>query len=502
MHHQYGNCFARNLPSSTIENTLDPSGVDLMTIPIPIEEEAIEELVPQSEGYQAVLQNKNFLALWIGQILSQLGDRVVFVVFIAIIARYFGSSDFYNSFLYIAFTIPAILLTAIAGVFVDRWPRRAVLVTTNVLRAAFVALMPFVDQTNAWLIFVLAFLLSAATQFFVPAEAATIPMIVRKTQLISANSLFTTTMMASVIFGFVLGDPLINIFTLEKVHWSIVGLFLLASIALMFVRPPAYCSLSASPEVVAAETTTRPKTVAEGFSKFMAEMKEGVDYIRENPVILKSMLKLALLFSSVVALCLLFISYAKEFLYDNPQVAATKFSYIITFSGVGMVLGAYLVGQFFRSARRGLMVYGGFSMLGLCLLLLCLVDWIPKPAIFFASERMKMSFLYLDPFTLTFRMLYTYVLVSLMGIGASFVAIPLQALLHELIPEDKRGKILGVQFTILSTCSTLPALIAGLGADFFGVIPMFLLIGLPVLFIGIRGLYNRTKQSHANIANW
>src|SRR5690606_16507562 len=141
----------------------------------------------------------------------------------------------------------------------------------------------------------------------------------------------------------------------------------------------------------------------------------------------------------------------------------------ITFSGIGMVLGAYLVGQFFRHAKRGLMVFGGFTGIGACLLLLCMVDMIPKTALVFTFPVIQTDYFYLDSFSLTVRMLYTYFLVPLMGIAASFVAIPLQALLHELIPEDKRGKILGVQFTILSTCSTLPVLVAGVGADLFGV---------------------------------
>ena len=66
---------------------------------------------------------------------------VAAALFIAAIATFFGSNDRYNSYLYVAFTIPAILLTAVAGVFVDRWNRRAVLVITNVLRAIFVAFL-------------------------------------------------------------------------------------------------------------------------------------------------------------------------------------------------------------------------------------------------------------------------------------------------------------------------------------------------------------------------
>lgn len=466
-----------------------------MTVQTPIQEKAeLEAIFPQADGYSAVLANKSFLALWIGQVLSQLADRIIFVVFIAFVVNHFGPSDRYTSFLYIAFTIPAIFLTAVAGVFVDRWPRRGVLVTTNLLRFLFVMLLPWAAQGNAWAIYLSAFLISTVTQFFVPAEAATIPVIVHKNQLITANSLFTTTMMASVILGFALGDPLINIFSLSQVHWAIAGLFLTSSIALMFLPPIPRCVMS--------DCAPTGQAIRSEFQKFIDEMSVGINYIRENRMVLNAMLKLAMLFSSMVALCILFISFAKAYLYEDPLVAAQKFAYIVAFSGIGMALGAFLVGNPFRNARRGAMVFGGFSVLGACLLLLTAVALITKNQYLFHLPRFVSEFIYLDEVRLTVRMLYTYTLATLMGVAAAFIAIPLQALLHELIPEDKRGKVLGVQFTILSTSSTLPVLIAGLAVEWLGVQWMFWLIGLPLLTLGIIGLYQWGRTKDGLAANW
>jgi MFS family permease len=464
----------------------------------PSSENAIDEMMPPRQGYGVVFRNRNFLALWIGQIFSQIADRIIFVVFISLIVQHFGAGDRYSSFLYIAFTIPAVLLTAIAGVFVDRWPRRAVLVTTNLLRAFLVAFIPWAaSATGGWSIYLMAFLISAATQFFVPAEAATIPMIVSRSSLLTANSLFTTTMMASVIFGFALGDPLINIFTLGKVHWAITGLFLMASLSLFFVRLPAMCLLD--------DGRPTPASMRESFVRFKEEIQDGLRYIGGNTLVRNAMLKLALLFSAMVALCILFISFAKTYLFDDPQVAAQKFAYIIAFSGVGMALGAFWVGHSFHYARRGIMVFGGFLSIGLCLVLLTLfIGVIPKHDYVFHLPRLASGFVYLDEFRFTMRMLYTYVLSVLMGVGAAFVAIPLQAVLQELIPEDKRGKVFGVQFTILSTSSTLPVLIAGLAVEQVGVAAMLLLIGVPMLLFGLVGLYRRLKvgKDHVFVANW
>lgn len=458
--------------------------------------DAVGELTPHA-GYRAVLRNGNFLALWIGQIFSQIADRIIFVVFISLIVQHFGPSDRYSSFLYIAFTIPAILLTAIAGVFVDRWPRRAVLVSTNLMRAAIVAFIPWAASVSGgWALYLLAFFISAATQFFVPAEAATIPMIVSRSSLLTANSLFTTTMMASVIFGFALGDPLINIFSLNQVHWAITVLFLLASISLSLVKPPAACLIDDKP--------SRPASFQASFTGFIREIQDGVHYIRGDKLVRNAMLKLAALFSVIVALCILFISFAKTFLYENPQVAAQKFAYIIAMSGIGMALGAFWVGHGFHHARRGIMVFSGFSVIGVCLLLLTLTGNIPPHDRVFHLPKFASQFIYIDEVHFTLRMLYTYVLTTLMGIGGAFVAIPLQAVVHELIPEDKRGKVLGVQFTLLSTSSTLPVLIAGLAVEQLGVQTMFLLIGIPIFLLGTIGLYRRLKaeKSHVFVANW
>lgn len=461
-------------------------------------ENALDELTPSRRGYRSVLRNRNFLALWIGQIFSQLADRIIFVVFIILIVQHFGVEGRYKSFLYVAFTIPAILLTAVAGVFVDRWPRRAVLVGTNLLRAGLVALIPWAaGATDGWAIYGVAFLISVATQFFVPAEAATIPMIVERSCLLTANSLFTTTMMASVIFGFALGDPLINIFSLGKIHWAMTGLFLLASLSLSCVRTPSVCVL---------DERYRPSTtLAMSFQRFREEIRDGLSYIADNPMVRNAMLKLALIFSAMVALCLLFISFAETYLYSDPRVAAQKFAYIIAFCGIGMALGAFRVGNAFHDARRGVMVFGGFICVGFCLVMLTLgIGLIPRHDYVFHWPRLVAGFFYLDELRFTMRMMYTYGLSVLMGIGAAFVAIPLQAVLQELIPEDKRGKVFGVQFTILSTASTLPALIAGYAVEHVGVSTVLLLVGLPMFLFGLIGLYGRLKagKGHVFVANW
>jgi hypothetical protein len=97
-------------------------------------------------GFAPVLKNRNFLALWSGQVFSQLADKVYLVLMIALIASRFQDTNQtisgWVSVLMIAFTIPAVLFGSVAGVFVDRWSKKAVLVSTNILRGILVLAVP------------------------------------------------------------------------------------------------------------------------------------------------------------------------------------------------------------------------------------------------------------------------------------------------------------------------------------------------------------------------
>lgn len=429
-------------------------------------------------GYRAVLKNKNFLFLWLGQIFSQLGDRVTFVVFVAIIAQHFYMSASFQSWLYIAFTIPAVLFTAIAGVFIDRWNKKHVLIFTNILRALIVILLPLTDNYLMG-IYALAFLLSSVTQFFVPAESASIPTLVNKKQLIAANSLFTTTMMGSIIFGFALGDPLINIFGLKAVHWAVASLFLISSVCLTFIK-----KTSASLE------TEGHKSLKD----FVDDLKQGIVYIKNTPTVLNAILKLSTLFSVIVMLSILAISISQSWLYpDNKALGAQKFVYIVAFSGVGMVIGSVLVGKLWRNVNKYLLIYRGFAIIGISLILLVLTGLISNFASF-ALKAKDIFFVHLDPVNLTYRMIYAYLIAALVGFGCSLVAIPVQTIMHSSVPEELRGKVFGVQFTFLSTSSTLPVLIAAFLADRLGIGITLVLVGLPILLFGLLNLLKKDKK--------
>lgn len=435
----------------------------------------------KARSYSALFANRNFCMLWLAQIFSQFADRIIFVVFVTIIAINFdpsGKSTTLQSWLYIAFTIPAILLTAIAGVFIDRWNKKAIMIVTNILRGIIILLLPALDTTLINL-YILAFVMSSVTQFFVPAEASIIPSVANKYQLLTANSLFATTMMGSLIFGFALGDPMINIFGISNVHYGISLFFFLAAFCLIFVH---------------YKPIAKGENVSEEKSHFTEDLKEGLTYIKNTPIVRSAMFKLAALFSTIVMLSIMSIGLSQKYLYPtNPAMGAQKFAYIVVFCGIGMVFGAFLVGHQFRKIEKHLLVYSGIFTCGLALFLFSMLPFIPQISVFHFKTKSILIF-YLEQFDLTYPMLYSYIVATVIGISTALIAIPTQTILHTEITPEIRGKVFGILFTLLSTASALPVLVAAWGAEWLGVAKMLLIIALPILAFGSYKLITYKKR--------
>jgi len=369
------------------------------------------------------------------------------------------------------------LLTAIAGVFIDKWNKKYILITTNIFRAGLILALPFFSKT-LFGIYALAFLISSVTQFFVPAEASSIPLMVKKHHLMSANSLFTATMMGSIIFGFALGDPLINIFGLKDVNMAISVFFLISAVSLMFIK---------------YERSEQELTQHKSFGEFFDDFKKGFDYIKSSKVTLYALLKLTALFSIIVMLSILAISISQQLLYpDNPLLGSQKFAYVVAFSGVGMILGSVIVGKYLKNVNKHLTTFAGFAIVGIGLMLMSGIVLIPN-MLYITVKKHFFYGIYLDAFVLTWRMIYSYVIAGIIGFGCAIAAIPVQTILHTVVPEQMRGKIFGIQFTLLSTASTLPILIAAYAADLFGVTKVLIIAGFPIALFGIWGIFKNKK---------
>lgn len=135
------------------------------------------------------LLNKPFILLWLAQVSSQLAFNMLNFIFI-IFAYEKTLSNTAVSGIVISFTLPALFFGMLAGVYVDRRNKKSVLLFSNLLRGLLTLALYFTKDV-LFSVFLISFLTSGITQFFIPAEAATIPRLVGKKRLVGANSLFT-----------------------------------------------------------------------------------------------------------------------------------------------------------------------------------------------------------------------------------------------------------------------------------------------------------------------
>ncbi|HBW33256.1 MFS transporter [Anabaena sp. FACHB-709] len=422
----------------------------------------------EHKGFLAVFKNPNFLALWGGQVFCQLADKVYLVLMIALINTQFQASNQsisgWVSALMMAFTIPAVLFGSVAGVFVDRWSKKAVLVATNAWRGILVLAIPLLLWlTHDWqpigvlpvgflIILGVTFLVSTLTQFFAPAEQAAIPLVVKEQDLLSANSLYTTTMMASVIVGFAVGEPLL---AFADGIWSqlggnngfgkellVGGSYAIASIILLLL--------------VTHEKTHAPETE---FPHVFSDLRDGLRYLKENYRVRNALLQLMILFSVFAALTVLAVRMAEII----PHIKASQFGFLLAAGGVGIAAGATILGQFGQRFS--------YTQLSLC-----------------GCLGMAASLVGLSIFTTQLGLVL--ILVTLMGVFGSLIGIPMQtAIQTETLPE-MRGKVFGLQNNVINIALSLPLALAGLAETFVGLQAVFLALAAIVFSGGILTWYN------------
>ncbi|MFH1394659.1 MAG: MFS transporter, partial [Candidatus Omnitrophota bacterium] len=153
--------------------------------------------------FRDVLFKKNFFSLWLGQIISEFGDRLNQMALIALVYSKSPGSVIALAKVLFFVVVPVFVIGPVAGVYVDRWDRKKVMIISDVLRGVLVLTIPvFVYFKLMIPVYIAVFFIFSATRFFLPSKMALIPAIVSKEKLLVANSLSNTTRMLATILGF------------------------------------------------------------------------------------------------------------------------------------------------------------------------------------------------------------------------------------------------------------------------------------------------------------
>lgn len=187
----------------------------------------------------SLLRRRDFALLWTGGLVSVAGDWVLNAALPFFVYEE-TESTVATAGMIVARLAPAVLLGSIAGVFVDRWSRKRLLVWTNLLQAAVVALLLLVPGEGwLWLVFAVAAAQSVLAAFSSPAESALLPALVTEDELLAANALNTLNNRIARLAGVPLGGALLAYLGLETVVIVDAATFVLAAALIAPIAAPS-----------------------------------------------------------------------------------------------------------------------------------------------------------------------------------------------------------------------------------------------------------------------
>lgn len=381
-------------------------------------------------GWGDVLRNRRFLALWSAQIVSQLAGNAALYALTVLIVEASGGSSTATSLLYLAFLGPAVFLSPLAGIVVDRVDRRGILIWSNVIRAAAFGVIVLLPGQLA-LAYAMVLVVATATTLFVPAEAAMIPRVAGPGQLLAANGLFTFTIQAAFAAGFAVLGP---------IAVGIAGpVVTIALVAILYVLATGLCVTLPSARPLSDE----PRRHA------LAELREGLAVIRAEHLVRWPLILLAFTASLIGIVGVIGPTLASSVL----GLSAREFFYLVVPIAVGLVVGIASLGILGRIvSRRGLIHLGlggltiGIAALALLPELAALMPPVARPALLVAVP-----------------------VAGVFGASYALVAAPAQTILQESLDDAMRGRVFAVLNSFVSAASALPILLVGPLADTVGI---------------------------------
>ncbi len=400
------------------------------------------------EGFRAVLGNRHFRALWFAQLLAQVSQNAINFIQLVLVEQLTGSA-MQLGITILAFTIPGILFSPIAGVVVDRMSKKTILVGSNAIRV-FLALsyIPIVAKLEGpprlVAIYVITFLTSTLAQFFAPAEGASIPLLVGEKHLLPANSLFTLTIAVAQILGLmVLGPISISLLRVEGGFVVVAVLYLVAAIAVSTLpkdRPAPHVASAVSP-----------------WRQLWGDIHESLIFIGGERRIQSAIIQLVTIATLILVMAELAPGYAARVLGMSAQNAVLVFFP----AGVGMVLSIWITGRWGHVLRRIGFAYFGLALAGLAF------GGMGWTALGYTSLMRPILRLYPNAaFSLTTA---TMALGFFLGLFLAGVNILAQTLVQQESPPFIRGRVLAMQFMLSSLVSIPPMLALGRLADTIGI---------------------------------
>ncbi len=383
----------------------------------------------------AVFRNRAFSLLWSGQLVSTIGTALSSLA-ASILVFNLTNSALSVGLMLMATAAPSLVVGLVAGVFVDRFDRRRIMIVSDVLRAILALLIPVLVQYNIIWLYILVALSSAIGQFFEPAHSSVLPEVATDEELGAANSLIAISSFGSTAIGFAASGLIASRYPIAWAFYADAATFMISAVCIMLIRIKP---LDAPSEDATLAVVTR-------------NLKAGLRYLFDTPILR------SLLLSSVPVLIGFGLSNALLLPFAIRALNATEFEYGLQegLTSVGFVVGSLLMANLADRWREGQWISMGFLGMGLAGVAYAFTTSIPL-AIF---------------------------IVALSGFLNAPPAIARRLIIQRHTPRDMRGRVNSAFFVSRDVLFLVGMGLAGL-ADVLDVRWMYLISAVMILVAGV-----------------
>jgi MFS family permease len=417
---------------------------------------------------QSIWQNRDFLLLWLAQAISQTAQNAIWYGIVVLVQQRSHSSTLL-SLAVLTLIIPSVIFGILAGVYVDRWDKRKVLIATNLIRGCIAfsyGLFGLVPGLSLSLLFVINFVFSTVGQFFAPAETAMIPTVVARKRLLQANSLFHLTFTASQLVGLVVLGPL-----LAKVG-GVDGLFVSMGAAIVICGALVW----PLPNTRGEHDPAAPASEQEAIRGVWQDVQAIWHFVMRDRVVALAMLQWTIGAILGLVVATLVPGFAERLLRVRPEDAV----FVMAPAGIGMVAGTALLNRWGDRFEKHFLTNLGLFTVATCLGLIgglaFVTSWLTggNPPLIELPTLGQVSVVVLPVMGLAL----------IAGFGFVAIMVPAQTFLQERAPVELRGRVFAVQLMLSNFASIVPLLLLGGTADVIGVDKTLLLIGVLIALAG------------------
>jgi DHA3 family macrolide efflux protein-like MFS transporter len=413
-----------------------PSAHTTEAIPVPAP-------VPDPLSMGEVLRIVTMRRMWYAQIVSTFGDFLALFAIITIMTFRLSATPQQVTGLNIAYLLPIALLGVISGVFVDRWPVKTTMVSSDFIRAGLCVLLFFVH--NIYGFYAVMAAISIFSSFFGPAQGVALRSAVPMHGLRSANALLQQVMFIMRIIGGPIAVTIVKIFG-PKTCYAIDAVSFLASGCLI-------ASLALTiPKKATDNAPAKPDSGAIG--RILIDMKVGASFIVHHAALLFVIVALAA--GMFVMGC--FGPLIAIYVRDTLRASSTSFAVSSAMIGIGLLLGVNILNAFAKKIANTTQVYLGLSGIALGTLLLAAA---PTFAINFPLTHMGMP------------IIITVFGCFLIGFSCAGIIVPSQTLIQMETPAELMGRVGSTTMSAIFSAQIGGLLLSGILANLTSVRSVF-----------------------------